>query len=156
MLIWTCKNNDPDKYRYSSYGIGLDSCAELLFTGWSMEKNVTVFGADMSSSVPIDNENKNILILGEGPTQGLDDSTLIAEAIYPFNFTQHNRIVLSSHYNESNSFLVVHATKIYQFEATDSEIKHYVLCLGNISKDLQLIIWKKRVKKNCKYFFCWF
>ena len=31
------------------------------------------FGADMNSSVHIDNKNKYILILGEGPTQGLDD-----------------------------------------------------------------------------------
>ena len=41
----------------------------------------------MSSSVNIENKRKNILILGEGPTQGLDDSTLTAEAIYSINFT---------------------------------------------------------------------
>ena len=34
-----------------------------------------------------DNKNKNILILGEGPTQGLNDTTLTAEAKYPINFT---------------------------------------------------------------------
>ena len=47
-----------------------------------MEKNVFIFGADMSSSVHVDNKGKNILIPGEGPTQGLDDSTLTAEAKY--------------------------------------------------------------------------
>ena len=36
----------------------------------------------MSSSVHIDNKNKVILILGKGATQGLDDTTLIAEAQY--------------------------------------------------------------------------
>ena len=36
----------------------------------------------MSSSVQIDNEKKDILILGIGPTQGLDDTTLTAEAKY--------------------------------------------------------------------------
>ena len=36
----------------------------------------------MSSSVHIDNKKKDILILGSGPTQGLDDTTLIAEAQY--------------------------------------------------------------------------
>ena len=36
----------------------------------------------MSSSVHIDDENKDILILGKGPTQGLDDTTLTAEAEY--------------------------------------------------------------------------
>ena len=35
----------------------------------------------MRSSVHIDNKSKNILILGEGPTKGLDDTTLTAEAI---------------------------------------------------------------------------
>ena len=34
----------------------------------------------MSSSVHIDNKWIDILILGEGPTQRLDDTTLIAEA----------------------------------------------------------------------------
>ena len=38
----------------------------------------------MSSSVHIDNKNKEILILGEGPTERLD-ITLTAEAKYPIN-----------------------------------------------------------------------
>ena len=40
----------------------------------------------MSSSVHVDNKGKVILILGEGPTQGLDDTTT-AEAKYPISFT---------------------------------------------------------------------
>ena len=71
----------------------------------------------MSSSVHIDNKNEDILILGEGPTQGLDDNTLTAEAKYPVNFTQSKkRFVLSVHYNGSNSFLFVNAGKIYKFK----------------------------------------
>ena len=82
-------------------------------------------GADISSSVHIDNKQKDILILGEGPTQRLDDTTLTAEAKYPITFTQlRKRFVLRLHYNGSNSFLFVNATKIYQFKAKDSEIKH--------------------------------
>ena len=41
----------------------------------------------MSSPVHFDNKNKNILLLGEGPTQGLDDTILTAESKYPINFT---------------------------------------------------------------------
>ena len=41
----------------------------------------------MSSSVHVDNKGKDILILRKGPTQGLDDTTLTAEAKYPINFT---------------------------------------------------------------------
>ena len=44
------------------------------------KKNVIIFGADMSSSVHIDNKNKYILILDKEPTQGLVDITLTAEA----------------------------------------------------------------------------
>ena len=64
-----------------------------------MGKNVVIFGVDMSSSVYIDNKNKDTLILGEGPTQGLDD-TLTAEAKYPINFTQsEQKCVLRLHCN---------------------------------------------------------
>ena len=74
----------------------------------------------MSSSVHIDNKNKDILILGERPTQGLDDNTLVVETNQIKDFTQPNkRFVLSLHYN----FLFVNATKIYQFKAKDSEEK---------------------------------
>ena len=41
----------------------------------------------MSSYVHIDNINKDILLLSEGPTQRLDDNTLTAEAKYSINFT---------------------------------------------------------------------
>ena len=93
-----------------------------------MGKNVIVFGAEWSSPADIDNKNKDIFILGEGPTQGLDDTTLTAKVKYPINFTQpRKRFVLSLHYNGSNSFVFANATKMYQFKAKDSEIKDYTL-----------------------------
>ena len=45
----------------------------------SMGINVIIFGADISSSVHIGNKNEDVLILGEGPTQGLDSTTLTGE-----------------------------------------------------------------------------
>ena len=58
-----------------------------------------------------DNKNKDILILGEGLTQGLNDNTTTAKAKYPINFTQpRKRFVLSLHYNRNRSFLFVKAT----------------------------------------------
>ena len=60
-------NADPDKYKYSGYGIGFESHSEFSFTDGSMRKNVIIFGADMNTSVHIDNKSKHILILGEGP-----------------------------------------------------------------------------------------
>ena len=84
------KNADLDKYEESSYSIPFDSCSEFLFTDGSMEKNVIIFGANMNSSAHTDNKNKDILTLGEGLTQGLDDTTLTTEAKYSINFTQPN------------------------------------------------------------------
>ena len=84
----------------------------------------------MSSSVHIDNKGKDSLILGEGPTQGLDDMTLTAEAKYPISFTQSGkRFVLSLHYNGSNRFLLVNATKIYQLRNKEiSKLRNKELC----------------------------
>ena len=109
----------------------------------------------MSSSVYIDNKGKDILILGKGPTQGLDCTTFTAEGKYPINFMQSERFVLNLHYNGNNTFLFVNATKAYQFKAKNSEIKDYALCLGNISKDFRIINMRKnRIKRSCKIFFC--
>ena len=51
-----------------------------------MGTNLIIFGAEISSSVHFENKGKGILIFVEGPTQGLDDATLTAEAIYPIHF----------------------------------------------------------------------
>ena len=89
----------------------------------------------MNSSVHADNNGQVILILGEGPTHAFNNTTLTAEGKYPINFTQSGkRFVLSLHYDRSNSFLFVNATKVYQFKAKDSKIEDYALCLGNFSK----------------------
>ena len=106
------KNADLKKYKYSRYSIGFDFCSEFLFTDWRFGKNVIISGTDKSSSVHIDNKSKDLLILGEGPTQALNDTILTAEAKYPINFTQSGkRFVLSLLYDGSNIFLSVNATK---------------------------------------------
>ena len=88
----------------------------------------------MSSSTKIDNKKKDILILGKGPTQGLEH-TLSAE-IYSINFSKGDtNFCLSLHYNGANSYLFVSGIEIYKFKAKDSEIVATLLCLGNISKD---------------------
>ena len=62
-------------------------------------------------------------------------------------------MVLSLEYNGRNSFLFGNATKIYQFKAKDSEIKPYLLCLGNIFKDVTISNLKKAgLKGNVQFF----
>ena len=89
----------------------------------------------MSTSIRIDNKGKDILVLGRGPTQGIE-STLSAEKMYSINFTiTKKRFCLSLHYNEGNSYLFVNGTEMIKFKAKDSNIVASRLCLGNISKD---------------------
>ena len=50
---------------------------------------------------------KDILVLGFGPTQGLDDTKLTAEAQHSINVSRSNKkFCLSLHYNGSNSFFI--------------------------------------------------
>ena len=61
----------------------------------------------MSSSVYIPDKNKDIFILGEGPTQELDYTKLIAEAEYFINFSRSQKqFCVSLHDNGHNSFFI--------------------------------------------------
>ena len=129
------KNAVIEKYKYSGHGTGFDRRSSFSFTGGGFGQNVLIFGADMSTSIHIDNKKKDILVLGRGPTQGLE-STLTAEKMYSINFTvTKKKFCLSLHYNGENSYLFVNGTEIIKFKAKDSEIVANPLCLGNIPKD---------------------
>ena len=69
------KNPDIDKYKYSGYGIVFDRKGKFSF-GSGYDHNTILFGVDMSSSVHANNKTKNILVLGERFTQGLEDTTI--------------------------------------------------------------------------------
>ena len=97
----------------------------------------------MSSSPHIDNKKKDMLVLGKGPTQGLE-STLTPEKICSINFALTiKKFCLSLHNNRANSYLFVNDTEIYKFNAKDSEILVGSICLGNISKDWSVDNMKK-------------
>ena len=77
---------------------------------------------------------KYILVLCKDSADGLDDTTIRAEAKCSINITESRKnICLSLHYNGSNSFLHANGLKIYQFKTKGSEIKVYPLCWANIS-----------------------
>ena len=98
----------------------------------------------MSNSIHIDNKGKDILVLGRGPTQGLE-SPLTGEKMYSINFTIiKKKFCLSLHYNGANSYLFVNGKEIYKFKAKDSAIVASPLCLGNISKDWSTDNMKKQ------------
>ena len=145
-------NADPDKYKYSAYGMEFDSCSEFLLADGSMGNYFITFGANMNLSACIGNKGKDFLILDEGRTQGLEDTALTAEAKYSIKSSRSQRkLCLNLHYNGSNSSLFVNATEIYQFKGNGSGIKKYTLYLGNISKDFTCINMKKTGLNGCVY-----
>ena len=95
----------------------------------------------MSSSVHVDNNGTDILNLGEGTTQGLDDTILTAEAKYTINFTQVGKEFILS-------------LQVYQLKTKHSEIKDYAPCLGNISKNFLINQMKKTELKGVLIFLC--
>ena len=125
------KNPDIDKYKYSGYGIGFDRKGKFVI-GNEFGQNVIFFGADISSFVHANNKTKNILVLGEGITQGLYDTTLTAEKKYLVNVTKSNaKFCLRLHYSKDG-------TEIIEFKAKNSKILANPLCLGNISEDFSI------------------
>ena len=95
-LFWAfnlTKTADPDKYGYSGYGIGFNAHSQCTWYYGSWGWNVIIFYANMSSFVHVDHKNQNGLVLQEGPVQGLDDTTLTAEAKYLNGFTQSGIIM---------------------------------------------------------------
>ena len=105
----------------------------------------------MSLSTKIDNMKKDILILGEGPTQGLEHThqNMSSEKMYSINFTvTTKKFCLSLHYNRANSYLFVNGTEIHKFKAKDSEVVVTSLYLGNISKDWSGDNMKKKTGLN--------
>ena len=81
------KNVNIDRYGYSGHGIAFYRKGNFSFSGGGYGQSILIFGVDMSFSVHIDNKKKDILVLGWGPTQGLEH-TLTAEKMYSINFTE--------------------------------------------------------------------
>ena len=97
----------------------------------------------MSSSVHVDNKEKDILILRKFPTQGLEH-TLTAEKIYSISFTvRGKKFGLRLYCNRAKSYLFVNGEGIHKFKAKDSEIVATPLCIGRILKDWSVDNMKK-------------
>ena len=104
-VVKLAKNADPNKYLYSAYGIGFDTCIEFSLLDGSVGQSVVIFGAGMSSSVHVNKKGKDIYLLGKGPTQRLNNTTLTIKIQYSINFTRPNmKFCFSLNYNRSSSF----------------------------------------------------
>ena len=87
----------------------------------------------MSSSTHIDNKKKDILVLGKGPTQGLEH-TLTAKKCIWLILQWQKKFCLSLRYNGENNYLFVNGTEIHKFKAKNSEIVETPLCWETFQK----------------------
>ena len=85
---------DNTKNNYKGYGIRFDkrsqfghTITEGGFTHTKNGRNVLIFGADMSFSVHATNRANHIYLMGDGLTQGINDTTIYVEKNYYRNFT---------------------------------------------------------------------
>ena len=60
-----------EKYVYRGYEITFDSAGSWSFYN-DLDRNVIIFDVDNSSSSHSDNRKNNFLVLGDGPTYGIN------------------------------------------------------------------------------------
>ena len=82
------KSSDKEKWAYIGYGITFDNAGP--WTSNDFAKNVIHFGVDNSSSSHTNNRINNILMLGKGPTYGINESVGSSEEKFSINFSKAN------------------------------------------------------------------
>ena len=93
------KSADLSTHSYSGYGTGFYARGMFsLSNGSRFGKKVIIFGVDDSSSVHINNREKDIFNFGKIPIGGSDDTTIKEKVEYSINFTlQQNKSCLNLH-----------------------------------------------------------
>ena len=72
--------------------------------------------------------------MGDGLTQGINDTTIHVEKNYYRNFTDlGKKFVLSLHYNGDNSYLFVNGRQELKFKFKTDQLVKEKLCIGNLS-----------------------
>ena len=136
------ENTDYSKNNYTGYGLCFDEgnafvhkIREGNFDYTANARNVSIFGADMSSSVHATNR-ANHIYMGKGFVQGINDTTIYTEKNFYRNFTDPGKkFVISLHYNGDNSYLFVNGRQELKFKAKNDQIIDDKLCLGNLSSE---------------------
>ena len=130
------KNANISKYKYKGYGICFDKGGSFSEGSINNGRNVLLFGVHESSLLHSNNKTNNIYVMGKGPVQRIDDTTLSAEKVYSQNFTQPNKkFVLSLHYNDDNSYLFVNGKQELKFNCKTDQLVKEKLCIGNLSNN---------------------
>ena len=84
-------------------------------------RSVIIFGVGNSSSSHFD--KNNFLILGEGPTDGIDRTFGSPEKRFSINCIKENtKFCLSLHYDADNSYLFVNRKETFKFKAANKSV----------------------------------
>ena len=128
----TKNTTDNSKNNYKGYGICCDERSEFGHTitedgrtHTTNNRNVIIFGVDMSFSVHATNRANSIYVMGDGLTQGIHDTTLYVEKNYWRNFTDPGKkFIIRLHYNGKETYFFVNGRQELKFKAkTDQFVK---------------------------------
>ena len=129
------KNADTDKYKYQGHGTGFDLSEIFSHPDGGDGKSVIILGVGMTNPKHAKNQTRDVLVLGHGLIQKIDDTTIYAEKMYSPNFTVANKTFwISLHYNGNDSYLFVNGKEVIKFKAKKQSVVGK-LSLGNISAD---------------------
>ena len=132
---------DNSKNNYKGYGICFDERSQFGHTitedgraHTTNGRNVLIFGVDMSFTAHATNRANHIYLMGDGLTQGINDTTLYAEKNYWRNFTDAGKkFIISFHYNGDESYFFVNGRQELKFKAKTDQLVKEKLCIGNLS-----------------------
>ena len=129
------------KNNYEGYGICFDERSQFAHTitedggaHTTNGRNVLIFGVEMSFSEHAANRANHIYLMGDGLTQGINDTTLYVEKNYWRNFTDPGKkFIISLHCNGDESYFFVNGRQELKFKAKTDQLVKEKLCIGNFS-----------------------
>ena len=105
-------------HAYSRYVITFNSAGSFSSDN-DFARNAIIFGVDNSSSSHSDNCKNKFLILGEGPSYGINGSFGSPEKKINVKFSKPNtKFFLSLHYNTDNSYLFANGKETLNLKPT--------------------------------------
>ena len=114
------RNTIKSKFIYEVRGLSFDGAGSRSFES-EFFINPVIFYDDNCSSIFIDNLKNNFLVLGEGPTDGIDNSIGAAETKFIINLTKENtKFLFILDCNRGKNYLHVKKTAICKFKVPDS------------------------------------
>ena len=137
----TVKNSDKEKYMNSSYGKTFDSAGS-----WSSDndttRNTIIFGVDGSSSSHADNRKNIFLVLGGGPTFGINRIFGSPEERYYFS-KANTKFCSSLHHNSYNRHLFVNGKEFFKSKTDNQNVNFPTqFCLESLSNGFSATEYK--------------